>query len=175
MTPRRIKRRGGARNPRTIFGTPRRYYTKKNSPATRGDFNRADLRTVAYDMESTAKDLARLMDKKDRGQKVSEAKMQALIIKGNALANRHNQIIDNAGGSMNQHVTFYDKKNNDGIVVEYFNMLGDMQSLGSDPTGYDKGEAEFKLKPRTRVAAKEIPSLVNEQNLPKPQLIKKVM
>jgi hypothetical protein len=175
MTPRRIKRRGGAFNPRNIAGNPKRYYTKENSIATRFDFNRADLRKVAYDMESTAKEVARLMDRKERGLKTNEAKIQTLIVKGNMLANKHNSILDDAGVGMSQHVTFYDRKNKGGIVMDYYDMLGSGQRLSSDPTGYKKPEAERILKTRSRIPSKEAPSLVNEKNLPQPQIIRRAM
>ncbi len=158
-----------------MAGAPKRYYTREGSNATRFDFNRADLRKVAYDMESTGKEVARLMDRKERGLKVNNAKIQSLIVKGNMLANKHNSILDDAGVGMSQHVTFYDRKNKDGIVMEYYDMLASGDRLSDDPTGYKKPEAERILKTRMRIPSKEAPSLVNEKNLPQPQIIKRAM
>lgn len=154
-------------NPRNILGKPKRYYTK--GKGTRGDFNRADLRHAASKMDKAAKEVARLMERKSRGLKVSEAKIQGLLVKGKQLANRYNNIIDEAGGSSKQHVVFYDKKNETGRVWEYFDAKVDGQSMG---TGLNKKQAETVLKAPKRIYAKEIPDLVDESKLPKPKLIK---
>lgn len=171
---RRIKGRlknaltSSAYNPRNIMGNPKRYYTKENSKATRGDFNRADLRHAAYQMDKTAKEVARLMERKSRGLKASDAKIQTLILKGNVQAQRYNDIIDEAGGNLSQHVEFYNKKNKSGVVMDFFDGLVDNQRL---KPGLSKKQAQGILKPRRPSIQKGIPDLVDESKLPKPKLV----
>jgi hypothetical protein len=184
MANRRANRRGGrgqnVSNPRNILGMPKRkFYTNKVNgnpivPKTREDFQVQDLQRVAYQMERVGKEVAELMHRKDEGKKYSNAKLTRLIAKGNMLANKHNNLVDKYGGNLSGHVTFYDK-DGEGVVNEYFDMLSGEQRLSSDKTGYSEGEAKKKLDSRVKLYSKDIPNLVNEQNLPQPQLIRRVM
>lgn len=179
----RIRERKGGHgynvaNPRNILGAPKRkFYTNKSKgknlvPLTRGDFQTQDLRRVGYEMEQTAKEVARLMSRKADDKKISESKLARLIVKGNMLANKHNNLVDEYGGTLSSHVTFYNKDGS-GIANEYYDMLSSGQRLSGDRTGYSKEEAQNLLRPRTGVASKGIPNIIDESKLPKPQLIKK--
>lgn len=184
MANRRARREGGrgqnVSNPRNILGMPKRkFFTNKEGgnpivPKTREDFQVQDLQRVAFQMEDTAKEVAELMHRKDEGKKYSESKLARLIAKGNTLANKHNNLVDKYGGNLGGHVTFYDK-DGEGVVNEYFDMLSGEQRLSSDKTGYSEGEAKQKLDSRVKLYSKNPPSLIDEKNLPQPQIIRRVM